>query len=131
MVEVTILARSSRPFESEAGSIPLLETLHGERLSNHYDELIQHNRCAGNTPKALHYLRLATERGYALGAYERVLEYEKSALGLVKTQTPDAERTEQEIFWLHLLGWTLAPMRGFQDEEAAAAFRRLEVAPVV
>jgi hypothetical protein len=24
MVEVTILARSSRPFESEAGSIPLL-----------------------------------------------------------------------------------------------------------
>jgi adenylate cyclase len=70
------------------------------------------------------YLRLATESGYALGAYERVLEYEKSALGLVKTQTPEAERTEQEIFWLHLLGWTLAPMRGFQDEEAAAAFRR-------
>ena len=102
-----------------------LEALHGEQLSDHYSELIHHTTRAGTTTKALHYLRLATEHGYALGAYERVLEYEKSALGLLEALKPGAERTEQEIFWLHLLGWTLAPMRGFQDEEAAGAFRRL------
>ncbi len=100
-----------------------LEALHGEQLSDHYNELIHHNTRADNTAKALHYLRRATEHGYALGAYERVLEYEKSALGLLEVLKPGAERTEQEIFWLHLLGWTLAPMRGFQDEEAAGAFQ--------
>jgi tetratricopeptide (TPR) repeat protein len=87
--------------------------------------LIRHNTRAGDAGKALHYLRLATEQGYALGAYEQVLDYEKSALELLETLKEGAERTEQEIFWLHRLGWTLAPIRGWQDQEVAQAFKRL------
>ena len=44
---------------------------------------------------------------------------------LLETLKEGAKRTEQEIFWLHRLGWTLAPIRGWQDEEVAAAFSRL------
>jgi predicted ATPase len=102
-----------------------LEDLYSDRLSDHYDELIYHNTRAGAVDNALRYLRSAAERGYALGAYERVLAYEKSALALVATLKERLKRDEQEIFWQHLLGWTLAPIRGWQDEEAAGAFRRL------
>ena len=102
-----------------------LEALYGERLSDHYSELVRHNTRAGDAGRALHYLRLATEQGYALGAYEQALGYERSALELLKTLKKGAKRTEQEIFWLHRLGWTLAPIRGWQDEELAAVFSRL------
>jgi tetratricopeptide (TPR) repeat protein len=102
-----------------------LEALHGERLSGHYNELIHHNTRAGDAAKTLHYLRLATEQGNALGAYEQVLAYENAALRLLETLKEGTERSEAEIFWLHLLGWTLGALRGWQSEDTAGTFRRL------
>ena len=102
-----------------------LEALHGERLSGHYNELIHHNTRAGDAAKTLHYLRLATEQGNALGAYEQVLGYENAALRLLETLKEGTERSEAEIFWLHLLGWTLGALRGWQSEDTAGTFRRL------
>ena len=101
------------------------EALHGERLSAHYNELIHHNTRAGDAAKTLHYLRLATEQGNALGAYEQVLGYENAALRLLETLKEGTDRSEAEIFWLHLLGWTLGALRGWQSEDTAGTFRRL------
>jgi len=52
-----------------------LEALHGERLSDHYSELILHNVRGGDNRQALRYLRLAAKQAFWLGTYEQALIY--------------------------------------------------------
>jgi adenylate cyclase len=101
-----------------------LEALHGERLSDHYSELILHNVRGGDNRQALRYLRLAAKQAFWLGTYEQALIYSKDALGLLGSLKEGPERTEHEIELQRILCNTLAVTKGFESKEAGAAFRQ-------
>jgi DNA-binding winged helix-turn-helix (wHTH) protein/tetratricopeptide (TPR) repeat protein len=102
-----------------------LEAIYEDTLEDHYTGLIHHNVRGGDVHRALHYLELAAERPFALGAFEQALTLSRSALDLLENLPEGGDRTRQEVRWQRSFSLALSVCKGHEGEEVLAAFRRL------
>jgi class 3 adenylate cyclase/tetratricopeptide (TPR) repeat protein len=101
-----------------------IESLHGERLEDHYAELAHHYSRAGESAKAMHYLGLAGEQAFARWAYAEAIANLTPGLELPRTLSESPARDQQELRMRLTLASALFVVTGPASNEAAAAFSR-------
>jgi class 3 adenylate cyclase/tetratricopeptide (TPR) repeat protein len=101
-----------------------IESLYGERLEDHYNELARHYSRAGESGKAVHYLYLAGEQALARSAYAEAFAHLTSGLELLKTLPEGRTRDEQELRMQLALGSASYVVNGAGSTEAEGAYSR-------
>ena len=101
-----------------------IETLYPATLEEHYDELAHHYRRAGNTEKAVAYLRLAGEQTVRRSALEEAIAHFTAALELLPSLPETPERESYELLLYLALGPPLLATRGYAAPEVEQSYSR-------
>ena len=101
-----------------------IESLHRERLEDHYGELARHYSRAGESTEAVQYLGLAGEQAFARSAYAEAIANLTTGLELLKSLSESPARDRQELRMQLTLASALFVVTGPASNEAAAAFSR-------
>ena len=103
--------------------VEVIETLHGERLAEHVEQLAHHAFLAEVWPKAATYLREAAAKATGRCAYRQAAGSFEQALGAVAKLPDSRAKTEQSIDIMCRIRGTLLPLG-----EAGRAFGHLREA---
>jgi predicted ATPase len=103
--------------------VAAIETLFSEHLDSRYPDLAHHYRRAGNSFKAVMYLRLSAEQAAARSAMNQACALLADAINLLRTlpEAPDRDRQELE---LQVLLASLLIARGFAIQERGETLQR-------
>ncbi len=74
-----------------------IETIHSERLEDHYNELAHHAILANDAARGIRYARLAAEQALGRSAYGEAGSMLEAALKLLEKQPEGAERLRTEM----------------------------------
>jgi DNA-binding SARP family transcriptional activator/predicted ATPase/class 3 adenylate cyclase len=103
-----------------------IETLYGEGLVEHYEELAYHYERAGDVLQATAYLLQAGEKAKRNHANEAAIAQLTRALGLLKNAPEAPERAKRELDLLVALGVPLVLERGHAHPEVGHVYGRAQ-----
>jgi len=95
-----------------------------ERVESEPEVVARHAEAAGRNDDAITYYGQAGERARARSAHGEAIGQVRSAIVLLDTRPPGAERDARELSLQLALGPSLTAARGFAHPETAAAYER-------
>ncbi len=101
-----------------------LESLHTERLDDHFEELAHHYSSSDNIPKAVEYLRLASEQALKRSHHSEAITRAAAGLHLLGSLPEGGHRWEAELSLQLTLGYASMPALGYAAPEVGNAFDR-------
>jgi class 3 adenylate cyclase/predicted ATPase len=126
----SVLTERRRALHEQIGAA--IESIYGERLDDYLAELAHQYRRAGNTEKAVEYLRRAGEQAAAKGADSGAIAQLGVALELVAKLPDDRTSRLQEMRLRILIGPSLMAIKGLGSSETAVNYTRaLELCQLV
>jgi len=118
----SVLTQRRRALHERTGAA--IESLYGEGLDDHLDELAHQYRRAGNLEKAIEYLRRAGEQAAAKGADGGAIAQFGAAIELAAKLPNDHASRLQEMRLRILIGPSLMAVKGLGSAETAANYTR-------
>jgi DNA-binding SARP family transcriptional activator/predicted ATPase len=103
-----------------------IETLYGEGLAEHYEELAYHHERAAEIPEATAYLLQAGEKAVRNHANEAAIAQLTRALELLEAAPETPQRSKRELELLVALGVPLVLERGHAHPEVARVYGRAQ-----
>ena len=118
----SLLIERRKQIHESAGEA--LESMYAEHLDDHLGKLAHHYSRSGNTPKAIEYLRRASEQAIERSANAEAIAQLTAALDLLKTLPDSAARKREETSFQLALGGVLAVATNPGNPEVELAFSR-------
>ena len=94
-----------------------IETLHHERLEDHYTHLVHHYRSSNNAAKTIEYVRLVGEQAMRRGAHVQAVAAIEPALKLIERLPGTTQRLRAELGIRQLQASTLPNLQGLASAE--------------
>src|SRR5262249_43963805 len=94
-----------------------IETLFAEKLDNYVTDLANHYSRSGNLRKALEYRERAGRQAVQRSAYDEAMRDFTTALELLQSLPPNAERDQRELALQTIVGRILMATKGWAAPE--------------
>ena len=101
-----------------------IEEQFASRLEDHFGDLARHYSRAGNSGKAIEYLRLAAYQATQRSSYPEAIAYVNSALEILAGLPQSEQRDRYELLLRVSLGVSLMAAAGFDSDELERSFTR-------
>jgi class 3 adenylate cyclase/predicted ATPase len=119
----SLLAQRRRVIHQQTAQA--IETIHSERLEDHYSELAHHSILGSDAEKGVRYARLAAEQAVARSAYEEAGSMLDAALKLLERMPESVERMRVELPLRNLESHMAFVRYGASSRQREAVINRL------